>query len=319
VLPWPLLRAGRAGRGTEPNVRETAFRHARGVPLTGDVELHMRASDLRHGHASDAAYNGVVLHLVWEDDRGELAGTPTVLPSDALVPTTAVGAALGDSRRLRRLVRRGPSRTKPRNASSAGREANPTLQIVRSEGRRTAERLVELRGWDGTWAELLVRSLRVSVGRRAESDAERNALATAVTVALAEPLARGLRALAIERKPSVLTEGLRHRASQSVHGQARSAGTRRCRYWRREPPRTAITELAEATAALIDRWPAPRPYGRTERLWTLIEPDRAAGTGRGTLYAQGLLHLQDLRCERGGCGVCPLSATSDSIAEGSFS
>jgi len=70
---------------------------------------------------------------------------------------------------------------------------------------------------------------------------------------------------------------------------------------------------------LIDRWPAPRPYGRTERLWALIEPDRAAGTGRGTLYAQGLLHLQDLWCERGGCGVCPLSAKSDSIAEGSFS
>ena len=328
VLPWPLLRAGRAGRGAGPDVREAAFRHESGVPLTGDVEVHLRASDfVRHGHASDAAYNGVVLHLVWEDDRGERAGTPTALPSGALVPTAAVGPALGsDPRRLRRLVRRGPSGTEPCSAGSAGREANPRLQIVRSEGRRrTAERawraarLVELRGWDGAWAELLVRSLRASVGRRAESDAERDALATAVTVALGEPLARGLRALAIERKPSVLTEGLR-RSGQPGRARANEIG------WNAALPLLAAGaaaygdhELAEATAALIDRWPAPRPYGRTERLRALIEPDRAAGTGQGALYAQGLLHLQDLWCERGGCGVCPLSAAGDSIAEGSFS
>ena len=64
VLPWPLLRAGRAGRGPGPDVREAAFQHDSGVPLVGDIEVHLRASDfVRHGHASDPAYGGLILHL----------------------------------------------------------------------------------------------------------------------------------------------------------------------------------------------------------------------------------------------------------------
>jgi len=43
---------------------------------------------------------------------------------------------------------------------------------------------VELRGWDGESAELLVRSLCSSAGRRAESETERDGLAIAVTGAL---------------------------------------------------------------------------------------------------------------------------------------
>jgi hypothetical protein len=36
-----------------------------GVPVTGDVELHLHANDwAHHAHASDAAYNDVVLHVV---------------------------------------------------------------------------------------------------------------------------------------------------------------------------------------------------------------------------------------------------------------
>ncbi len=253
VAPWPLLRAGRAGRGAGPDVREAAFRDPTGVPLTGDVEVHLRASDyVRHGHATDPAYDGVVLHLVWEDDRKALAGTPTRLASGALVPTVAVAPALGgDPDRLRQLVRRGPSGAEPCGVDAVARDHGTTLEIVRAEGRRrTAERawraarLVELRGWDGAWAELLVRSLRSSAGRRAESETERDGLARAV-------------------------------------------------------------------ATLIDRWPAPRPYGRTEALQRLIARDDEPRTRRGALYAQGLLHVQDLWCERGGCGVCPLSAEAD--------
>ena len=79
-------------------------------------------------------------------------------------------------------------------------------------------------------------------------------------------------------------------------------------------------ELAANVAILVDRWPAPRPYGRTDALARLIEPPAqpahpaqpekgalSAGQHKGALFAQGLLHVQDLWCERGGCGVCPLS------------
>ena len=59
-----------------PDFRD-ALIAAPGGLLQGDVELHVRSSDFRrHGHHRDAAYAGVVLHLVFrDDDRGE-----TVLP-----------------------------------------------------------------------------------------------------------------------------------------------------------------------------------------------------------------------------------------------
>ena len=69
-------------------------------------------------------------------------------------------------------------------------------------------------------------------------------------------------------------------------------------------------ELAANVADLVDAWPAPRPYGRTDALARLIRPG-GAPRGGGALYAQGLLHVQDLWCERGGCGVCPLSTPGD--------
>ena len=317
LLPWPLLRAGRAGRGAGPDVREAAFRHDSGVPLTGDVEVHLRASDfIRHGHLEDPAYDGVVLHLVWHDDRGRLAGTPTRLPGGSLVPTVAVGPALGgDPVRLRRLLRRGPSGGEPCVRAAAERDSQLTTELVRAEGRRrTAERawqtarLVELRGWDGAWSELLVRALRSSAGRRSEPAEEREALADAVTAALGSPLASQLRVVALEREPGALIERLRRSGRP---GRARAAEIA----WNAALPLLAAgaaaygdRELAAAVAALVDRWPAPRPYGRTETLRGLIERGGSPPTGRGALYAQGLLHLQDLWCERGGCGVCPLSA-----------
>lgn len=40
-----------------------------GARLSGDVELHVRASDwYAHGHHEDPAYDTVILHVVWQDD-----------------------------------------------------------------------------------------------------------------------------------------------------------------------------------------------------------------------------------------------------------
>ncbi|MEX2032888.1 MAG: DUF2851 family protein [Dehalococcoidia bacterium] len=77
-----VLRPGRAGRGPGPDVREATLLLPSGATLTGDVEVHLRASDFaRHGHATDPAYAGVILHLCWEDDRAEgVRGGPTPLP-----------------------------------------------------------------------------------------------------------------------------------------------------------------------------------------------------------------------------------------------
>ena len=132
-----------------------------------------------------------------------------------------------------------------------------------------------------------------------------------MTGALGERLARELRRLALEQRPGALIDGLR-RSGQPGRARATEIG------WNAALPLLAAgaaaygdTELARAVAILIDRWPAPRPYGRTEALQRLIVRDDEPRTRRGALYAQGLLHLQDLWCERGGSGVCPLSAAAD--------
>ena len=59
-----IVYAGRWNRLGGPD-----FKGARltldGVPVTGDIELHLRISDWRtHGHAQDPAYDQVVLHVV---------------------------------------------------------------------------------------------------------------------------------------------------------------------------------------------------------------------------------------------------------------
>jgi hypothetical protein len=48
----------------------------------GNVELHIKSSDfLKHGHQLDAAYNSLILHVVWEHD------TPIDVLESAHVPT----------------------------------------------------------------------------------------------------------------------------------------------------------------------------------------------------------------------------------------
>ena len=172
-------------------------------------------------------------------------------------------------------------------------------------------------GWERAWALLLDRALRRSAGRRRETDEARAALAAAVTAALTErgaaSIERGLATLAASGEPRALIGGLR--TAGLGEARAREAG------WNAALPLLASlaaaygdVELARATARLASAWPEPRPYGRTRALAALLGPPtagQAASAGPrdgGALWAQGLLHLQDLWCERGGCGVCPLSA-----------
>ena len=359
LLPWPLLRAGRAGRGPGPDVREAAFEGPEGVVLCGDVEVHLAAGDfVHHGHLGDPAYAGVVLHLVWTDNR-PLRGEPQPLPGSApqplpgggSAPTVEVGPALGrDPDRLRRLLRRGPRGAEPCAAAAQARGPAATAELVRAEGRRRlaerAWRAAELaaeHGWDGAWDVLLDGALHGSAGRRRETAGERAALAARLTAALGRPAhgdtpslpARGdTPSLPVRGDtPSLPVRGdtpsrpdvLRALRAHAVDGGARpraliaafhvegAVGPGRAAEvgWNAALPLLAAAAaayddapLARATADLAERWPAPRPYGRTRALANLLGPPPR---GAGAQHAQGLLHLQDLWCERGGCGRCPAS------------
>src|SRR5437016_2737441 len=60
-----VVYRGRHSRGAGPDFRG-AILDVDGSIVRGDVELHVRSRDwLVHGHARDARYDQVVLHVVW--------------------------------------------------------------------------------------------------------------------------------------------------------------------------------------------------------------------------------------------------------------
>ena len=314
ALPFPLLRAGRAGRGAGPDVREATVLLPSGVTRTGDVEVHLRASDfVRHGHATDPAYANVILHVVWEDDRPAAERGTATPHSGGSAPIVEVAPHLKhDPRRLEALVAHGPTGAEPCVGLVPRVGHEHAAELIRREGqRRLAERawraghLAARYDWPGAWTLLLDRAVRATAGRRRERDEQHEAHLAEIGARLgSDPLATLIAAARHDARPATLIEIVR----------APGIGTTRAAEiaWNAALPLLIAAaaefsdlDLARATAALTSAWPTPAPYGRTLALATLAGP---APRRSGALYAQGLLHLQDLWCTRGGCGACPLSA-----------
>ncbi len=88
-VPVRVIFQGRAGRGPGPDFRGAVIAGPSGIPVRGDVELHVRASDFRaHGHHTDRAYGNIVLHVVFEDDTSE----DTLLPGGGRAPVVALAS-----------------------------------------------------------------------------------------------------------------------------------------------------------------------------------------------------------------------------------
>jgi hypothetical protein len=85
--PLRVIYRGRLSSGPGPDFRDAVIEGPEGELWHGDVEVHVRASGFRlHGHGRDPAYDGVVLHLVWDDDEGE----DTLLPCGRRVTVVAL-------------------------------------------------------------------------------------------------------------------------------------------------------------------------------------------------------------------------------------
>ncbi len=86
-VPVRVIFAGRPGRGPGPDFRGAVIAGPSGLPLRGDIELHVRSSSFRaHGHGTDGAYSNIILHVVFEDDTGE----DTPLPGGGTAPVVAL-------------------------------------------------------------------------------------------------------------------------------------------------------------------------------------------------------------------------------------
>ena len=83
--PVEVLEPGRWNRASGPDFRD-ALISIGGMVRRGDVELHVTPVDWdRHGHAGDPAYDGLILHVTW-DDRPAAKTLPTGIPCLALKP-----------------------------------------------------------------------------------------------------------------------------------------------------------------------------------------------------------------------------------------
>lgn len=89
--PLSVIRPGRRNTDAGADFTDVALQIDT-LQWFGQVEIHVRTSDwLQHGHHRNAAYEGVILHVVWENDLPEKAlqradGSP--LPVLALKPRT---------------------------------------------------------------------------------------------------------------------------------------------------------------------------------------------------------------------------------------
>ncbi|MFC3879518.1 DUF2851 family protein [Algoriphagus namhaensis] len=79
--PIEIIRVGFHNLAEGPDFSDACVKIA-GIELHGHVEIHCLASDWKqHSHTSDPAYNSVILHVVWENDREALRNDGTAMPT----------------------------------------------------------------------------------------------------------------------------------------------------------------------------------------------------------------------------------------------
>ncbi|MDH5608463.1 MAG: DUF2851 family protein [Cyclobacteriaceae bacterium] len=80
-LDLQVFHPGVKNRNAGPDFHEARLK-IDGLTWVGTVEIHHRSSDwVAHGHTTDPAYQHIILHVVWDDDR------PLYYPDGKAVPT----------------------------------------------------------------------------------------------------------------------------------------------------------------------------------------------------------------------------------------
>src|ERR1051326_6786532 len=78
--PLRVLKTGTPNNNAGPDFFNAKI-NIDGIELAGNVEIHIKSSDwFAHHHEKDSAYNNVILHVVWENDK-------PVAQNDVSIPT----------------------------------------------------------------------------------------------------------------------------------------------------------------------------------------------------------------------------------------
>ncbi|HVA90725.1 MAG TPA: DUF2851 family protein [Chloroflexota bacterium] len=138
-----VLFPGVANSGAGPDFLGAQVAFDGESPRRGDVELHIRATSWKgHGHDQDPRYNGVILHVVLEDDGG-----PAWLCAGLPIPVLALGPLLADLGEPRAPAQEeGPCRT----ADARRQEPALVQEAIRAGGRVRFE--ARTRVWEGELA-----------------------------------------------------------------------------------------------------------------------------------------------------------------------
>lgn len=83
-LPLSVIRPGQRNSNAGPDFSEARL-VIDGVLWIGSIEIHIKSSDwFLHAHERNAAYDGVILHVVWENDKPAMRKDGTPVPTLSL-------------------------------------------------------------------------------------------------------------------------------------------------------------------------------------------------------------------------------------------
>lgn len=328
-----VISPGQWNHGPGPDFIGAQILDGAGRARRGDVELHLEPRAwLQHGHEGDAAYEGLLLHVV-ERRPGMGASVDPRIPAATSLPDPADGAAA-----------RLPCEDIVEWAGGAAVEAQ-LLQIAQRRFERKARELGSMTVPDGPGSEAdrrcliaAARALGQPHNAQLSERAMRRALEGAAHWNEVEPTIepaiepgpqsgwrRGRGALGTPAGLALILRTLLRRWSLSpltpaaafsrlAAAEARVAAGE-LRISGQLGRGRALQLLADAVYPLTDAWsrwcelPAVR-YRRTDELRArLSDSGRASARGIGWRHphSQALLELERTRCRQWACRICPLA------------
>ncbi|HEU5348234.1 MAG TPA: DUF2851 family protein [Ktedonobacterales bacterium] len=337
---YRVIFEGRRGGGAGPDFRDAVLVRGDGTPLYGDIELHLRpAGWYAHGHASDARYNELALHVVLT--RGATDSTETALASGRTVPLVVLGDVI---------AARLPDACRPWPCSgyAAGKDAATLAVLLRAAGMarfaghaaqfESALGAVSLSGEGAGWGgpdRALWLAMAEALGYGRDRAALRRLGQSLLDAPLAPLMDRSLPGVERMRARGLLAWHARWRrtspwrsleaalcAGDARHAvQALLTALRVAEHGAVSPGRAAIvavnvvlpfaaalatrrddTALASRARAVYEAWPS-LPSNQIVR-----EMARTLGLvrlPRGAAAQQGLHHLWQHTCREKQCGRCP--------------